>query len=385
MNITIVNSHPKYLIGGAELFMYYCAREFKRNGHNVSMISVYPKGMDVGIPSKIETLEGIKIYHLPDAATDISTAVDFLKILNGLKTDVFLKMFTDPSTVLLAGYALLKKVPYVLFMAHDGYCRKDAGTSVGGRYKVNFYTKFLMTTAGLYGWALRRASKMLVQNNLQKELLFENFKIAADDVIKVGHPVPAGMPEKDNPPIMIWSGRFQPWKNPEIFLELARRLPEYAFYIGGPAKDEKETEYCKEIIRKAGELPNVKIYPFPESFEKFLQFPLYAKASLFIDAIESGGFENTIVQAMLRGVPVISFFRDFDGIMKNEKIGVCCNGNMDNLVGAVKFFMSNQAELKEMGDRAKNFAAREYDITPIASRILEHLNDAAGLPGSFTE
>lgn len=376
MNITIVNSHPKYLIGGAELFMFYCAKEFVRQGHTVSLVSVYPRGMNVAIPSPVETLDGIHVYHVPNVATDALSALRFLRVLSKIKTDVYLKMFTEPSTVLLAAYARMTRTPYILFMAHDAHCLKDAGISVAARYRVGLLTRILMVGAGLYGWALRRADRMFVQNETQRALLSQNFRIHADDVIKIGHPVPEGAQAKEEPPLVMWSARFQPWKRPEIFLELAKRLPQIRFVVGGPSKEDTDTPYFKDLEARIRATPNMSVFPFPDSFDTFLRFPLYERAALFVDTIERGGFENTLVQAWLRRVPVVSLSRDFDGLFAREPIGVCCNGDFERLVREVERLATRTDERNAMGERGRAFAVREYDVRPIASRLLWHLEQA---------
>jgi len=376
MKITIVNSHPKYLIGGAELFMFYCAREFVRQGHEVSMVSVYPRGMKVAVPSSVEVLDGIRIFHVRDVATDVASAWRFVRTLAKIKTDVYLKMFTEPSTVLLAAYARLTGKPYVLFMAHDAHCLKDAGISVAARYRVGWLTRILMVGAGFYGWALGRADRMIVQNETQRKLLFEHFRIDADDIIKIGHPVPVSDIIKDDPPLVMWSARFQPWKRPEFFLELARRLPQIRFIVGGPTAEDAATPYYRGLEDAINKLPNVSVFPFPSSFDEFLRFPLYERASVFVDTIERGGFENTLVQAWLRRVPVVSLSRDFDGLFEREPIGIACHGDFERLVAEVERLIAHPSDRQIMGERTRQFATREYDVRPIATRLLWHVENA---------
>jgi glycosyltransferase involved in cell wall biosynthesis len=377
MRITLVNSHPKFLIGGAELFMYYTAREFVKAGHEVHMVSVYPRGVEhPPIASSVEVSEGITIHHLPDAATDVRTAWRFLRILRSIKTDVYLKMFTEPSTILLSLYARFKRIPYVLFMAHDNHCQKDAGLSLAGRFRVHWLVKFVMITGGTYAWALRGADRMLVQNELQRTRLLEHYQIAADDVIKVGQPVPSPLPKKEEPPLVMWNARFQPWKRPELFLELAERLPQVRFVMGGPSKDDAGSEYFKTLSALVAQHPNIALSPFPDTFEEFLRFKLYERASVFVDTVERGGFENTLVQAWLRAVPVVSISRDFDGVLTREGIGVGCHGDVVVAAAAVERLVTRADEREAMGERARAFAVREYDIAPIGKRILWHLVQA---------
>lgn len=374
MNICLLNSHPKYLMGGAELFMFYCAREFVRAGHNVTMVSVYPRGIATRpLPGSEELTDGIRVIHVPDMATDIRSMRKYLAILSEINTDIFLKMFTDPSTILLSWVARRRTLPYVLFMAHEVHCQKDAGLSFAGRYAVSTLTRIAMVTLGLYRWALKGAAHILVQNDRQREMLQANFHLSAADVIPIGHPVPQDLPPKARPPIAIWNARFQPWKHAELFLELAQRLPQHRFVLSGPTAEDRGTPYYQEIEARVRTLSNVEIFPFPQEFETFMTFPLFGQASLFIDTIEHGGFENTLIQAWLRGVPVISHFRSFDGLLEREGIGVSCNGAMDQLVQTVDELLSNTSAREAMGARARAYAMREYDVVPIAARVLSHL------------
>lgn len=341
------------------------------------MVSVYPKGASpTPEPPALEIREDIRIYHLSHVATDIRSALRFVKCLQEIPTDIYLKMFTEPSTILLAAYAKLKRIPYVLFMAHDNHCRKDAGLDVAARYSVSWYTRFLMIQAGLYSWSLRGANKMLVQNVKQKDLLKENFNIEADDIIKVGHPVPVAtslLPKKKQ---VIWNARFVAWKRLELFLEIAKQLPEYDFVIGGPTPSEAASNYFQEIASQTASIPNVHIGTFPETFEDFLSFPLYSEASLFVDTVEQGGFENTLVQAWLRGIPVVSISRSFDGVLEKEGLGVYCHGRIEEAVAAIRKLFSHPNELKALSESSRAFAVKEYDIKLITKTITSHLQVA---------
>jgi hypothetical protein len=87
----------------------------------------------------------------------------------------------------------------------------------------------------LYAYGLRRAAAILAQSIRQQELLQANYAVessVASSLVDAPEDV-LPLPERDIS--LLWVGNIQQLKRPEMFLELARRLPACAAsMVGGP-------------------------------------------------------------------------------------------------------------------------------------------------------
>ncbi|HEY5132611.1 MAG TPA: glycosyltransferase family 4 protein, partial [Candidatus Krumholzibacteriaceae bacterium] len=154
----------------------------------------------------------------------------------------------------------------------------------------------------------------------------------------------------------LWVGRFQPTKRPDLFLDLARALPEVRFtMIGGYAGDEK---YAVRVTEAAARLANVTHIPFvpPAEIE-----PYYRRARALINTSSLEGFPNTYLHAWVYGVPVITLEIDPDEIVSKNRIGIVA-GTFEGLVEAVRSLRVDESMRSEMSARAFRYVRENHDI-----------------------
>ncbi|GAH07780.1 unnamed protein product, partial [marine sediment metagenome] len=102
------------------------------------------------------------------------------------------------------------------------------------------------------------------------------------------------------------------WKQPEIFIELAHRLPQFKFVMIGGMQSARMYDYT---IRAA-------LQQTPANFQYLGSMPinqvnaLISQSDLLLyTSLPVEGFGNSFLQAWLRGVPTLSPFFDLDGIL----------------------------------------------------------------------
>jgi glycosyltransferase involved in cell wall biosynthesis len=159
-------------------------------------------------------------------------------------------------------------------------------------------------------WLFRKGLAMvdavIVQNEQQKHFCAENFAREATLI-----PSCYALPNSSKPigrSYVLWVAVMRQLKRPEIFIEIARRLPHRQFVMVGGAADfnPEEQAYFESIRRAANELPNVEFTGFlpPKRAEA-----CFDHACVLVNASSANneGFPNVFLQAWARGIPTIAF------------------------------------------------------------------------------
>lgn len=157
----------------------------------------------------------------------------------------------------------------------------------------------------MYRLGLRAAHAVIVQNLTQQRMLKQHFG-------KDGHLIQNGYAEPDARPgafdgHVLWAATVKPLKRPDLFIELARRVPERRFVmVGGPGVTPDATAYMAQIARQAAGVPNLQMVGHVPYREVGAWFD---GAALSVNTSDYEGLPNTFMQAWLRGTPTVSFVR----------------------------------------------------------------------------
>jgi glycosyltransferase involved in cell wall biosynthesis len=222
----------------------------------------------------------------------------------------------------------------------------------------------------LYRYGIAKADAVIAQTEKQRGLMTANFH---RDVVVIRngialHAAPAG--DATSPgaasrrpagpsagaPEFLWVGSFRRAKRPELFLELARRLPEARFtLIGG--RGDNDPEY-RDLPERAGAIPNLAFEGFvpPAEIERY-----YARAYALVNTSRLEGFPNTYLHSWLHGVPVLTIEIDPDAVIEGNGIGAAA-GSLDGLVEAARALIANPASRKDMSARADAYVRKNHDI-----------------------
>ena len=118
-------------------------------------------------------------------------------------------------------------------------------------------------------------------------------------LIRTGHPLPPtrGVPKS----YVLWVGRGHPLKRPEMFLDLAARLPHHRFAMV-VAHENAHLDLLQRVKARALMLNNLDLYedvPWRQIDNYF------AGARVFVNTSTYEGFPNTFVQAALHRVRAV--------------------------------------------------------------------------------
>lgn len=156
---------------------------------------------------------------------------------------------------------------------------------------------------------------------------------------------------------VIWVNNLKPWKRPEVFIELARRLPRYRFLMIGRMASGR---YGRRITRALSSAPANLEYLGPRPIEE-VNALIGASDLLLYTSLPVEGFGNSFLQAWFRQVPTVSLGFDLDGIPEREGIGRS-SPDMAALESDVNELMDDHAVRMAMGRRALMYAQDHHSV-----------------------
>lgn len=289
----VVSGSPDIgVIGGAEVQQSILARLFVRAGYRVSFIC-----LDYGQPPRVE-LDGISVFkaHRPDAGIPV------LRFIHPRLTSIWQAMKRVNADIYYQRSAAMLTAVVAAFCRRHGKHSIYAGASdsdfLPGQQSIRF-----ARDRWLFEWGIASVDRLVVQNAAQQRTCRENYG-RESVVIPSCYELP-----KDARPgsgrNVLWVANINRDKRPEMFLAIARRLPQYRFVmIGGAGGDFRgDRNYFESIRAEALALPNVEFTGFLPLARAEAYFD---RAAVLVNTSETEGVPNTFLQAWSRGVPTVA-------------------------------------------------------------------------------
>ncbi len=356
MNLTIVSLWAQKLFrpdepqpfGGAELQLVFLSKELAKN-YNVN-IQFITRGSG---PQEFFVKDQIKVYKMASRikpfARSLLGAWDILRLLLSLKSSLFIQRGGGIETGITAFAANFKKKPFLFMTSHSWDVDRTHEKKRGWLY------------GKLYMFGLKRSAAVVTQTQDQSEMLFNNYGLNSL-VLPSAHRIPETLPEKKKK--VLWVGRCENWKNPHVYIEIAKALPHLSFTMVCP--EANFPDLFEEISSQADRLDNITFLP-GVPFEK--TETLFAEHYLFINTSLKEGYPNTFVQAFKWGTPVLSLHVDPDSILTNYRLGMCAEGDESKLIHSIQSLLEDEQQWKEYSQNARNFAMENHDVKVIAKKL----------------
>lgn len=281
------------MVGGAEVQQSILARAFARAGYRVSVIT-----LDFGQPQRSE-IDGITVHKTFRSAD----GVPVLRFLHPRLTSTWRALKQADADIYYVRSASMLAGIVARYCRRYGRRCVYAGASdadfVPGHRQIRLARDRL-----LYEHGLRSVDHIVVQNQTQLESCRRNFGRAAT-LIPSCYELPAGSGNAAKE-LVLWAGTVHDNKRAELFLELARRLPQRRFVlIGGPGHGSTSGSpgYYQRIRSAAAALPNVECTGFLPLAQAETWFD---RARVLVNTSVYEGMPNTFLQAWARGVPTLA-------------------------------------------------------------------------------
>jgi len=345
---------PRARYGGAEVQAAFVAQALAAAGHEVSLVVAdLPTGVKPPYPTfaafdSRAGLPGLRFLH--------PRMSGILSALSAANADLYYQRNAGMVTGVVANFCAQKRRTFVY----------GAGSDTDFSFKRVLVDGLRDRT--LYYYGLRRANGVVVQNESQRRMA-ETVIRSPVRMIPNGA-VPPRTSAVSHEGVLVWAGGVRRVKRPDLFVELARRMPERRFVLVGGGLAGEGT-YADDIARAARQLPNLTLTGWRPNSDVIA---FIRGAALVVNTSEVEGFPNVYLEAWNHGVPVVTF-NDVDGLIAGNGLGEVC-ANLDDMEAAVRRLLGDGAELRAAGDRACRLVAERYSpqaLGPLYSEFFSEL------------
>jgi glycosyltransferase involved in cell wall biosynthesis len=342
--------------GGAEVQQSFIARELVRRGHEVSMVS-----MDFGQPEG-GRVHGVRLLKAcaPEAGLPV------LRFLHPRLTSLWAAMRRADADV------YYQRASGALTGFVSAFARRHGRRMVfAGASDLDFEPSLPLVRyrrdKALFRHGLRAADEVVVQSERQRQRCREVSGREATVIPSCyGH---NGRPAQHDG-VVLWVGSVKPIKRPDLFLDLAQRLPQLRFRLVGGAPAESSSLF-ESLQRRAATLPNLEMTGFVPHADVESHFD---DAALLVNTTASEGFPNTFLQAWSRGMPSVSFF-DAGVRVEGTPVGTVVP-DLDAMAHAVQRLKADEPLWREEGRRAAEHVRRHHAVDRVVDayeRIFDRL------------
>ncbi len=349
------------MVGGAEVQQSILARLLARSGYRVSMIS-----LDFGQPPKVE-IDGVTVYktYKPDAG------IPGFRFLHPRITGMWRAMYEAGADIYYQRSSAMLTAVVAEFCRHHGRRSIYAGASdidfIPGRQQIRF-----RRDRWLFERGLARVDRLVVQNENQRRSCLQHYGRQSVLIPSCYEPPPDARPGEGD--TVLWVGTVHQYKRPELFLELARRLPHRRFVmVGGPGvDDEARQSYFDSVRAAAARLPNVEMTGFLplERVE-----PYFDRARVHVNCSDYEGVPNTFLQAWARGVPAVAWV-DIAARHQGEPVYRVVS-EVDEAVEEIERLFDNAAYHRRASARSREYFAATHSPREVMARYGALLGELA--------
>lgn len=340
----LAREYGEHGAGGAEVQQTLLAKALARRGLRVSMIVA-----DYGQPDGA-SWHGVKTYK----ASGLEEGIPVVRFIHPRWTRLWSAMKRAAADIYYASCAgaLVGQVAMftrahsarlVFRVASDTDCDPRALLIRHGRDKL------------LYRYGLQRADAVLAQTPHQQALLLRNFARSSCVIPSLTDCERSALSFRDRDIGALWVGNMRALKRPELFLELARSLPDVAFHmIGGPMPD--AGELFERLRAASARMPNLTFHG-AVAYHAIGDF--YARARVLVGTSAIEGFPNTYLQAWSHGTPVVAYL-DPQQLLARNGLG-CAVKDKEEMRTAVGRFNGDVQLWEAASERARHYMDSRID------------------------
>ena len=350
--------------GGGELQIAIMAKTLAGLGHEVVVV-------DLDVADEFTTAEGIRVCPVNGYNKGIKGLRTFTHRLPGLystfvgiKADIYYCRIREYRHIIVYLAARTVKAKFILGLASD----LDI-LSLGNRWK-HFYSSNVKDLWGVfnglagevvYPFLLRKADRVIVQHNGQKEILRKKNieSVVFPNIIDTSACQPVSDPERKD---FVYVGSLDKRKGFADFYKIVQLSPSHTFKVIGSPRDKTGYHFYEQLRSCDNVILTGRL-----SHEETIKQISGARALISTSPME--GFPNVFIEAWACGVPVLSLHVDPGGIIKKEGLGEIADGDINFLLSA----MDSLQDRNGFAAKARRYTERNHDLNNDRANEMERL------------
>ena len=335
-------------IVGPDVHTILLGKELIKHGFEVTFIT-YDEGGP--LTERINGIDAIKAYQFTDIPrlNPIAKALSIWQAMKKAKAQIYFHHSGASGVTSL--FCRLTGRKYIYNIASD----REVDKQVKGLKSMDRFRLWL---------DIKLADAIIAMSEYQKKVLKQNY---GRESVVIKHHLPLTgrrRPEKASPPIVLWVGSIAEVKQPELFLELAKAIPEVRFQmIAARGDNEEYYSRFKETVGKIKNLEFLGFIPFDDTGR------YYKEASLLVNTSIVEGFPYAFIQAWMGYTPVVSLNSDPDGVISKYRLGLHSK-TYNQMVEDIKTLINNKLLSMEMGKNARRYVEENHDIEKIVEQYI---------------
>lgn len=327
--------------GGASIQMLAISTELsKQEGNNV--FCLVPK---ISNSLNNTNLRLVEVFNVKKNI--LGTIYLFHKKIKQEYPDVIIQHGLTLFSCLLSLYCKFFKIKFIFMFASD--------LEVKGKYQSSSKKCFL------FKFLLRNTNLLITQNKYQQKYLLSSYNLGSH-LMYMGFPI-REIKDVDRNSI-LWIGRCDPVKQPEIFIDLARKNLDLNFVMICPKVNEEYFQKIKKSIKDIKNLLFIDYVHFKGTWSYF------DKAKVFVNTSKSEGFPQTFIQAVACGVPVVSLNVNPDNFITDYMCGFVCNNDQTQLTKNILKLVSDIGMYNELSFNCKTYSNRYHNLSVNVEHLL---------------
>lgn len=219
--------------------------------------------------------------------------------------------------------------------------------------KLKNYGLMFFEEGPLVKWTIRKADITAYVPRFIKKKIKEMYGVKREPVhLSNIEEVPQKIPVKAKKPTVLFLGRLDKRKRPEIYFELAKKFPNVKFLVIGKAEDETRD---KEFLELSRNINNINHLGYIDKYSESEKFYYYINKSwILINTASREAFPLTFFEAGSRGCAILSHVNP-DNLISN--MGYWAK-NDDDFEKGLQYLLEKQ-KWKVMGKKAHDYFKKE--------------------------
>jgi glycosyltransferase involved in cell wall biosynthesis len=234
----------------------------------------------------------------------------------------------------------------------------------------------------LYKWCLRSADAVVVQSEEQVQLA-RALVPQIRRVVRIPSFAELSLDGRNEPEpsFFVWIGRAVENKQPLLYLDLARALPEAEFLmIPVPDISYPDSPLLPVLRAAPNELPNLRVIdPLPHV--KVVE--LIRKAVAVVNTTSRfEGMPNTFLEGWAAGVPALTLEFDPDGVVARHGLGVSADGSWERFVAGARDLWETRRNRDQLSQRVRSYVRETHSVVAVGNEWAALIAEIARVPPS---